>query len=160
MSVRILKSFFGRPGVAEIVVGIFGISTFLTQAFAAPPPNYAIRLTATYHIQLTVSHVMMPDFYPGDCLVTGTVANVFRAPAGTVSVGDKIEVLSQCAVADETGEAGMLADADELSEAQHIEMYLNPGAEMDYEMAGEQYMVIKAPTPEPLCETDKAGITC
>lgn len=137
-----------------------GAALFATTTSAAPPPNYAIRLTATFHIQLTVADVDVPDFLPGLCRVSGTVANVFRSPAGMISDGDEIEVVSECDVAGPEGDAGALADADELSNARHIEMYLNPGAEAAYELAGEQYMVIKAPTPEPMCETDKAGITC
>lgn len=139
---------------------VFGIALFVTSASAAPPPNYAIRLMATYHIQLTLSEVDVPDLLPGMCRVSGTVANVFRSPAGLVSEGDEIVVLSECDVADPEGNTGARADADELSNARHIEMYLNPGSETAYELAGEQYMVIKSPTPEPLCETDKAGITC
>lgn len=130
------------------------------EVIAAPPPNYAIRLTATYHIQLTIADVAVDDLLPGQCRISGTVATVFRAPAGTVTEGDEIEVFSECDVAGPEGNTGMLADADELSAARYIEMYLNPGAETAFEMAGEQYMVINGPTPEPLCETDKAGVTC
>lgn len=145
---------------AALLSCVLAVVLFAATTSAAPPPNYAIRLTATYHLQLTVTDVQVPEFLPGICRISGTVANVFRSPAGMVSDGDEIEVLSECDVAGPEGDTGALADADELSNARHIEMYLNPGAEAAYELAGEQYMVIKAPTPEPLCETDKAGITC
>lgn len=147
-----------RICIAAVI--LIGTLVYQDTTSAAPPPNYAIRRTATFHIQLAVSDVTLPDMTPGMCRVSGTVASVFRAPASTLSEGDDIEVETECDIAGPDGDSGDLADADELQAADYVEMYLNPGSDAAYRMAGEQYMVIKAPTPEPLCETDKVGVTC
>ena len=131
-----------------------------TSVGAAPSPNYAVRLTADFHVQLQVSDSVLPDMFPGQCVVSGLVVRVFRDRTDTLEEGDKIKFVTLCTVMTPDFESTVISDADELTEARYLELFLNPGLETDYDLAGHQYMVIKGATENPLCETDSAGIKC
>ncbi len=129
-------------------------------AIAAPPPNYAIRLTADFHLQLEISDAILPDDFPGQCRVSGTVVRLFRDRTDTLSEGQAIQFETPCAITTpESGSSG-LSDADEFATAEYLEVFLNPGLGEAYALASHQYMVIKNATEDPLCETDKAGVKC
>lgn len=145
-----------------LIVSVLGtwFSIIAASAIAAPPPNYAIRLTADFHLQLEVSDTILPDEFPGQCRVSGTVVRLFRDRADTLSEGQAIQFETSCAITTpEFGPSG-LSDADEFATAAYLEVFLNPGSDETYALASHQYMVIKNATEDPLCETDKAGIKC
>lgn len=144
--------------ITSVIVAILGLGVF--PAAAAPPPNYAIRLTADFHLQLQVTDTILPDEFPGQCRVSGTVVRLFRDRTDTLEEGQDIGFVTSCALV--TAESGPsdLSDADELAGASFLEVFLNPGSDDAYALATHQYMVIKNATQDPLCETEKAGIMC
>lgn len=146
-------------GLVSSVVGmLFG--AVAASAIAAPPPNYAVRLTADFHLQLEISDTILPDAFPGQCRVSGTVVRLFRDRTDTLSEGQVIQFETPCAIISPESGPSDLSDADEFANAAYLEVFLNPGLDEAYALASHQYMVIKGATEDPLCETDRAGIKC
>jgi len=140
---------------------LFGLAAFVAgTADAAPEPNYNVRLRADFHIQVELDSFRPPVAYPGECQVSGTVAHVFRSRLSGLEVGDSIEIATPCDVALEGQPPATVADAEELESAPVIEVFLNARDGAAYEMAGSQYMALKAVTDEPMYETERAGIMC
>ena len=129
-------------------------------AEGAPKPNYAARLTANFHLQIQVSDVDVPDVLPGDCRVTGTVVRLFRARSDTLDTGERLEVPVYCTITDEIDIDDDITAVSELQDAKFIEMYVNPLPDAGFELSKQQFMVIKAPSDQPQCETERAGIMC
>ena len=142
-----------------ITLGLCCILTANTVG-AAPPPNYAVRLTADFHIQMEITDTVLPDTFPGMCRISGSVMRVFRDRTDTLEEDDRIEFITMCAVHTPEFAPNDISDADELADAQYLELFLTPGLEANYDLAGHQYMVIKNATDSPLCETDSAGMKC
>ena len=137
-------------------VGLFAV----WPASSAPKPNYAARLTANFHLQIQVDSVDVPAMLPGECRVSGTVVRLFRARTDTLDTGERIEVPVYCTMAIETAQDEDISTVHELQNAEYIEMYVNPLPEAGFELAEQQFMVIKAPSDNPQCETERAGIMC
>ena len=154
----VLSSCAARVALA-VSLGLAG-GLIALSAGAAPLPNYAARLMAEFHIKLAVSDVVLPDSFPGECWVSGTVVRLFRDRENILSEGDVIEVVAQCALASAESGTGDNADAEELSSARFVEMFLNSHPDTTYDLVRNQYMVIKNATQDPLCETERAGIMC
>jgi hypothetical protein len=85
---------------------------------------------------------------------------VFRARVGDIEEGDEISVPFTCDVEQGDDLYQDYPDADEITAAAFIEVFLDPGESSDYVMTEGQYMVIKGPTQDPLCQTEKAGVSC
>ena len=133
---------------------------YVLPANSAPKPNYAARLTANYHLQIEVSSVTVPDVLPGECWITGTIVRLFRSRSGTLETGDKIDVPVFCTTAQDDVLEEEITAVSELQNARFVEMYLNPLPEAGFELAHQQFMVIKSPSDQPQCETERAGIMC
>ena len=132
----------------------------VTPLKAAPEPNFRARLVAAFHLQMTVKELSLPAFTPGECTLHGTVVRLFRARAGDIEEGDEISVPFTCDIDQGDSLYQDLPDADEIAGAAFIEVFLDPGESSEYTMAEGQYMVIKGPTQDPLCQTEKAGVSC
>ena len=92
--------------------------------------------------------------------MSGTIVRLFRARSDTLDTGEHIEVPFYCTMADEVVVDDDITAVSELQDARYIEMYVNPRPEAGLELARQQFMVIKAPSDQPQCETERAGIMC
>ncbi len=142
------------------LAGLALSALLVTSLNAAPEPNFRVRLVAAFHLQMTVTKLTLPEFTPGECTLYGTVVRVFRSRAGDLEEGDKISVPFTCDVDQGDSLYQDLPDADEIEAAPFIEVFLDPGESSKYVMSEGQYMVIKGPTQDPLCQTEKAGVSC
>ncbi|MEQ8734029.1 MAG: hypothetical protein RIC29_03830 [Rhodospirillaceae bacterium] len=154
---------FMSKHVRDLLIALWsGVLTLLLVAplNAAPEPNYRARLVAAFHLQMTVTELSVPEFTPGECTLQGTVVRVFRARVGDLEEGDEISVPFPCDVNQGDSLYQDLPDPDEIAAASFIEVFLDPGEFSEYVMSEGQYMVIKGPTQDPLCQTEKAGVSC
>lgn len=148
-------------GCGDAALWGFALTVFLiTPLEAAPEPNFRARLVAAFHLQMTVTELSVPEYTPGQCTLYGTVVRVFRARVGDIEEGDEISVPFTCDVEQGDDLYQDYPDADEITAAAFIEVFLDPGESSDYVMTEGQYMVIKGPTQDPLCQTEKAGVSC
>lgn len=144
--------------LAALVCVVFLFTTL--PANSAPKPNYAARLTADFHLQIEVTSLQLPDEMPGQCLVSGTIVRLFRARIDTLDTGDRLDVPVDCTLSTDEEPGGDITAVKELQDAQFIEMYVNPRVDAGFELAEQQFMVIKNPSDQPQCETERAGIMC
>ncbi|MCP3170137.1 MFS transporter [Myxococcus qinghaiensis] len=95
----------------------------------APPASYYARnaLDAELHIQVEVDGVSLPSVTPGEAVVEGRVARVFRGDPSLLSSRISFEV-SCLREGDDSGPPGEVrwTDADALAKAKVIEVYLTP----------------------------------
>ena len=142
------------------LAGLALTALLVTPLNAAPEPNFRARLVAAFHLQMTVTELTVPEFTPGECTLYGTVVSVFRSRAGDLEEGDEISVPFICDVEQGDDLYQDYPDAGEIAAALFIEVFLDPGESSEYVMTEGQYMVIKGPTQDPLCQTEKAGVSC
>ncbi len=124
-----------------------------------PPDVYReARRTADHHVQTEVTGVKAPAKTPGDCIIEGRVATVFR---GDLAKGTPVSYPVACLRTGDMPPVGgtLWGNADELTSARFMEVYLN-GQAPRLSVARWQYRIISGPTKAPVCPVDKPGLTC
>ncbi|AGC43795.1 hypothetical protein MYSTI_02479 [Myxococcus stipitatus DSM 14675] len=116
---------------------------------ALPPHEYArSALDAELHVQVAVDHVELPPVTPGEAVVTGRIARVFRgAPSlHATPVSFTVEV---CRDGDDVDPGGTLwTDPARLAEASVIEVFLARHGE-GFRNASYDTTLLTAPTDSP-----------
>jgi hypothetical protein len=96
---------------------------------AMPAHEYArAALDAEAHVQIEIARVSVPSPTPGEAVVEGRVARVFRGDASLLGASISFEV-SCIHEGDDVPPSGVFwTDALELEKARVMEVYLNPHA--------------------------------
>lgn len=120
---------------------------------ALTPAAYARRdaadaLSAKLHVQLQVDRVTIPPVTPGEAVVEGRIARIFRGDPARLSTPVSFEI-NCCRDDDEIPPSGIRwTRVEDLERAQYLEIYLNihTGGVMD---AGPGITVLEALSDTP-----------
>jgi hypothetical protein len=118
---------------------------------ALPPHEYArAAVDAQLHVQVEIDRVVLPPVTPGEAVVRGRVARVFRGEPSLVSSRISFEV-SCLREGDICPPSGTLwTYADDLEHARVIEAYLNRDGHGSYHVACSQSLLLDAVTDTPV----------
>lgn len=105
------------------------------------------RIKSEFHIQFRIDQVKVPSPTPGICIVRGRIEKVFR---GQVALDTPIELDLECKRKADVVKPGsaIWMDADALSEAKHMEAFVNRGP-YGFQHSLWQQAIIAAPTDKP-----------
>ncbi|MBU8897777.1 hypothetical protein KRR26_19355 [Corallococcus sp. M34] len=117
---------------------------------ALPPHDYArAALDAELHVQVTVERVELPPTTPGDAVVTGRIARVFRGSPALCSTPVSFTV-PVCREADDCPLDGTIWTLIEMLEtARVMEVFLDAHGE-GFRNASYDNHVLPAPTDTPM----------
>lgn len=123
------------------------------------------RLNAMHHAQIQILKYAVPAVTPGNCRVWGEVVQLFKGASRYFGEGTKIEFDISCKRRNDlipSGDTQWLEIA-QLKKSRFIETYLNSrrdGAAFAFKIPAWQYMVIDAPSSQPLCPNTLTGVSC
>lgn len=128
-----------------------------TSAHALMAPEYyrQARAEAPFHLQVAIDKVTPPAQGPGNCLVEGKVAEVFKDAGNKLPAGTPVSFSVACHREGEPVPIGgtMWTDTDALQSAKFIEAYLVPGVD-GYAVAMWNSKIIAAPSKTPQFPVD------
>jgi hypothetical protein len=125
------------------------------QALMAPEFYRQARADAPFHVQVAIDKVTPPTTGPGNCIVAGKIAEVFRDAGNKLPVGTPVSFAVACHRQGEQVPIGgaKWTDADTLTSAKYIEAYLTPGVD-GYAVAMWNSKIIDAPSKAPQFPVD------
>lgn len=125
------------------------------QALLAPEFYRQARADAPFHVQVAIDKVTPPAAGPGNCIVAGKVAEVFRDAGNKLPVGTPVSFAVACHRQGEQVPIGgaKWTQTDTLTNAKFIEVYLAPGVD-GYAVAMWNSKIIDAPSKAPQFPVD------
>lgn len=140
--------------VARFAVLLVFLATS-AHALMAPEFYRQARADAPFHVQVAIDKVTPPAARPGNCIVAGKIAEVFRDAGNKLPVGTPVSFAVACHRQGEEVPIGgaKWADTDTLTSAKYIEVYLAPGVD-GYAVAMWNSKIIEAPSKTPQFPVD------
>ncbi len=128
-----------------------------TSAHALMAPEFyrQARADAPFHVQVAIDKVTPPAAGPGNCIVAGKIAEVFRDAGNKLPVGTPVSFAVACHRQSEQVPIGgaKWTETETLTSAKYIEAYLAPGVD-GYAVAMWNSKVIAAPSKAPQFPVD------
>jgi hypothetical protein len=140
--------------VARFAVPLILLATS-AHALMAPEFYRQARADAPFHVQVAIDTVTPPAARPGNCIVAGKIAEVFRDAGNKLPVGTPVSFAVACHRQGEEVPIGgaKWTDTDTLTSAKYIEVYLAPGVD-GYAVAMWNSKIIDAPSKTPQFPVD------
>lgn len=120
-------------------------------ARVGPEAYLAARMSAANHLQIRINEVTSPEGARGDCMVTGTVAQVFR---GDMARGAPVTFAVSCYRFGAIPKNGSIlwTDYDALAAAQYLEAFMTEGP--NPAISFDQIEIIIHPREWPYCSSN------
>ena len=124
-------------------------------ALMAPEFYRRARADAPFHVQVAIDKVTPPAAGPGNCIVAGKIAEVFRDAGNKLPVGAPVSFAVACHRQGEQVPIGgaKWTETETLTSAKYIEVYLAPGVD-GYAVAMWNSKIIDAPSKAPQFPVD------
>jgi hypothetical protein len=141
------------PHVARIACLLL-ILTTSARALMAPEFYRQARADAPFHVQVAIDKVT-PPAAPGNCIVEGKIAEVFKDAGNKLPVGTPVSFSVACHREGEQVPIGgaKWTDTAALTSAKYIEAYLTPGVD-GFAVAMWNSKIIDAPSKTPQYPVD------
>jgi len=138
-------------GIAVLFV-VLGTSA---NALMAPEFYRQARADAPFHVQVAIDEVTPPAAGPGNCIVAGKIAEVFKDAGNKLPVATPVSFAVACHRQGEQVPIGgaKWTETDTLTSAKYIEVYLAPGVD-GYAVAMWNSKIIDAPSKAPQFPVD------
>ncbi len=133
---------------------LFALTTG-AHALMAPEFYRQARADAPFHVQVAINMVTPPASGPGNCIVEGKIAEVFRDAGNKLPAGSPVSFAVACHSEGQQVPIGgaKWTDTDALKSAKYIEAYLTPGVD-GYAVAMWNSKIIDAPSKTPQFPVD------
>ncbi len=141
------------PHVARITCLLLLLTTS-ARALMAPEFYRQARADAPFHVQVAIDKVT-PPAAPGNCIVEGKIAEVFKDAGNKLPVGTPVSFSVACHREGEQVPIGgaKWTDTAALTSAKYIEAYLTPGVD-GFAVAMWNSKIIDAPSKTPQYPVD------
>ncbi|MEO8421262.1 MAG: hypothetical protein ABI457_08725 [Hyphomicrobium sp.] len=141
------------PHVARIACLLLLLTTS-ARALMAPEFYRQARADAPFHVQVAIDKVT-PPAAPGNCIVEGKIAEVFKDAGNKLPVGTPVSFSVACHREGEQVPIGgaKWTDTAALTSAKYIEAYLTPGVD-GFAVAMWNSKIIDAPSKTPQYPVD------
>lgn len=120
------------------------------QCFAVLPPEFyeQARNEATYHLQISLEKITVPEETPGKCIAFGKVERIFRANQDKIQLLDHIEIPIDCKRKKDEFPVGAVLweDVSELLNAKFMELFLD----QDFHVKLYQSYIIQKLSDQPV----------
>jgi hypothetical protein len=129
--------------------------TTSAHALMAPEFYRQARADAPFHVQVAIDKVTPPASGPGNCILEGKIAEVFRDAGNKLPAGTPVSFSVACHSEGEKVPIGgaKWTPTEALKSAKYIEAYLTPGVD-GYAVAMWNSKIIDAPSKTPQFPVD------